>query len=51
MEIRNSDGHSPMKSLIENVPDIAKYVLDNCMEHIGTDINDMDYKVAVIFID
>ncbi|XP_060064198.1 transient receptor potential cation channel subfamily A member 1-like [Ylistrum balloti] len=43
MEMRDEDGFTPMKRLIEKVPEAALVVMDNCMEYSDHRKDDLQY--------
>ena len=44
--MREKDGATPLKDLIEKLPDVATLVLDHCVEHSLPDLTDPDLKVS-----
>ncbi|OWF48478.1 Transient receptor potential cation channel subfamily A member 1 [Mizuhopecten yessoensis] len=45
MEMRDEDGFTPMKRLIEKVPEAAMVVMDNCLEYSDHRKDDLQYTV------
>ncbi|XP_069125234.1 transient receptor potential cation channel subfamily A member 1-like isoform X2 [Argopecten irradians] len=46
MEMRDEDGFSPMKRLIEKVPEAATVVMDNCLAYSDHRKDDLQYTVS-----